>query len=228
MTQAQELENLNMLRESGLISDKDYQLQYDIIHKKYNALPEPDLGMHDYTRMWFRKAFTWRGRATRSEFWWPLVEILLIAILLGFISFFAFPFLIMVMLFPFLAILIALTLWALGMWISIALMSATIRRFHDMGLNTWIAAAPWIVSGIKWILLISFIIAVFVIGETFDWQDLALMPELIIGDLDARFSSFSTAISILHALDGIMTFIWFIICMFPSQKGANHYGRAKN
>ncbi len=34
MTQVQELENLNMLRDAGLITDKDYQLQYAAIQKK--------------------------------------------------------------------------------------------------------------------------------------------------------------------------------------------------
>ncbi len=44
--------------------------------------------MHDYTCLWFRKAFTWKGRATRSEFWWPQVEIFLIILLLSIMALF--------------------------------------------------------------------------------------------------------------------------------------------
>lgn len=227
MTQAQELENLNMLRESGLISDKDYQLQYDIIHKKYNALPEPDFGMHDYTCMWFRKAFTWKGRATRSEFWWPQVEIFLVILVLSIMLFLGFPFVIALMVFPLSVGLISLILWIFSMWAGIAYISATVRRFHDLGLNAWVAMTPWIVSGIKWVLIISGFITLVIIGDALDFKELTLAPNFVFQDLNTRFSSFIKTIIALNILDFILTIIWLIICALPSKKEVNQYGAPK-
>ena len=183
--------------------------------------------MHDYTCMWFRKAFTWKGRATRSEFWWPQVEIFLVILVLSIMLFLGFPFVIALMVFPLSVGLISLILWIFSMWAGIAYISATVRRFHDLGLNAWVAMTPWIVSGIKWVLIISGFITLVIIGDALDFKELTLAPNFVFQDLNTRFSSFIKTIIALNILDFILTIIWLIICALPSKKEVNQYGAPK-
>ncbi len=113
------------------------------------------------------------------------------------------------------------------MWFGIAYISATVRRFHDLGLNAWVAMIPWIVSGTKWVLIISGFIAFAVIGDALDFKELTLAPNFVFQDLNTRFSSFIKTILALNILDFVLTIIWLIICAFPSKKEVNQYGAPK-
>ncbi len=79
---------------------------------------------------------TWKGRASRAEFWWFYLVWLLNYLMLAYLSSIGgtFPF------FIFSIALLALTL---------ALLSCTIRRLHDVGLSGWwywVSWAPFVID----------------------------------------------------------------------------------
>ena len=102
-------------------------------------------------------------------------------------------------------------------------MSATVRRFHDLGLSTWMGTIPWMIYGIKCLLGLSGLIAFFATG-VLTWEAITLFPKLVLENLNENFPFFMKTLSVLNIAETVAMGIYLIICMFPGQKGANQYG----
>ncbi len=76
----------------------------------------------------FTNIINFKGRASRSEFWWFYLVITILNLIVSFI--------------PYVGALLSLAL-------AIALLSMTVRRFHDVGLSGWwlfVSLAPFVID----------------------------------------------------------------------------------
>tara|TARA_Y100000768_G_scaffold186663_1_gene139851 strand:+ start:4711 stop:5097 length:387 start_codon:yes stop_codon:yes gene_type:complete len=76
----------------------------------------------------FTNIITFKGRASRSEFWWFYLVVTILNIIVGFI--------------PYVGVILSLAL-------AIATLSMTVRRFHDLGLSGWwlfVSLAPFVID----------------------------------------------------------------------------------
>ena len=82
------------------------------------------------------KIITWKGRASRSEFWWFYLVYVLVYIILMWIASYGVGFLNFLCLLAYLALVVAF-------------LSCTVRRLHDVGFSGWwywIAFAPFVID----------------------------------------------------------------------------------
>ena len=76
----------------------------------------------------FTNIVTWKGRASRSEFWWFYLVVTILNLIVAFI--------------PYVGSVFSLAF-------AIAMLSMTVRRFHDVGLSGWwifVSLAPFVID----------------------------------------------------------------------------------
>ncbi len=125
MADLQELETLHSLYQKGILSEAEYNTQKERLLNAPVIEEKPMIPIGEAYKLYWKKSFVWKGRATRAEYWWPVLVNFLIAIAANFLpDIFAIPYLIfsIAMIFPGLAVYV--------------------RRFHDINLSAWIACLP--------------------------------------------------------------------------------------
>ncbi|MBQ6166427.1 MAG: DUF805 domain-containing protein [Muribaculaceae bacterium] len=145
----------------------------------------------------FRKFIDFKGRARRSEFWWFMLFVLLVALLCsfldGFLSVFQGVFLGPVVGFSFIGLVEALVLF-------FPAIAVTFRRLHDTGRSGWWIGGVFILVAIG--LIGMYFIKTYKLGET---------------------AAFSMWLPIILAIF-IIHIIVLISCVSDSHPGENKYG----
>lgn len=162
----------------------------------------------------FRQYIRFSGRATRPEFWWWMLFIILANIVLGIID----------------RIIERATgvedLTVLGIIFGLATLlpglAVTARRLHDIGKSGWWQLVWYLVLGVPWaVAIVMFIILFLAFGKSWDWAtaDPANFAA-IIADLLPALLAFIVAAAVSLGL-----VIWAIIWLVrPGDPGANRYG----
>lgn len=87
MTELDDLAKLNTLREKGIINEAEFEAQKKAILAKGIAADKPmkakNFSLTEAYVSYWKKSFVWRGRATRAEYWWPVLVNALITFLMG-------------------------------------------------------------------------------------------------------------------------------------------------
>ncbi len=123
------LEKLYELKETGVITQEEYETQKNLLlNKDTPSAPKKMISPTEAYITYWKKYFVWNDRSTRAEFWWPVLFNFLILILLSGLIFFVSVSVLLIILFE-LATLIP------GI-------SVLVRRVRDVGLSKWIALVP--------------------------------------------------------------------------------------
>ena len=80
------------------------------------------------TKSGFSNIITWKGRASRSEFWWFYLVFIIIQVVLSFLTANYFIY------YGIAAIIIS---YILNLVLSLSVLSLSVRRLHDVGLSGW-------------------------------------------------------------------------------------------
>ena len=91
------------------------------------------------TKSGFSNIITWKGRASRSEFWWFYLVFIIIQVVLTFLTLNYF-------IYGIAAIIIS---YILNLVLSLSVLSLSVRRLHDVGLSGWwywIFLAPLVID----------------------------------------------------------------------------------
>ena len=80
------------------------------------------------TKSGFSNIITWKGRASRSEFWWFYLVFIIIQVVLSFLTANYFIY------YGISAIIIS---YILNLVLSLSVLSLSVRRLHDVGLSGW-------------------------------------------------------------------------------------------
>ena len=131
MSEWDELATLNELYQKGILNEREYEAQKKaILNKNITFIPEEKemVSMGEAYKRYWKKSFVWRGRATRAEYWWPmLVNFIINSLVQAGAS--AMP-----------ALLIA------GLLFGIASifpgLAVLVRRMHDVEKSAWFAFLP--------------------------------------------------------------------------------------
>ena len=133
----EQLEELFKQKESGALSESEFETKKaELLAQQGNSPDQASKSVGKIYKDYWRKSFTWRGRATRREYWWPWLITQLVGLglsvamnvltslpgfLLGFLG-------------------VCLVLFYLGnifpSW------AVVVRRFHDLGKSAWFAFVP--------------------------------------------------------------------------------------
>lgn len=138
MTQLDELEKLHDLKEKGIISETEFEVQKSTLLKgNTNQGTGEMVPMKEAYISYWKKSFVWSGRSTRAEYWWPYLVNLLINIATAVVGT-VIPFL------GFAYILFAIANIFPGL-------AVYVRRMHDVNKSAWFAFTP------VWLMLILMI-----------------------------------------------------------------------
>lgn len=206
----EQLEELFQQKESGLISEYEYEAKKaELLAQQKNGPAPFDLSVKEIYKSYWLKSFTWRGRACRSEYWWPWFISLLIGVVTNVVlSVFSFL--------PNVVLLVCGIVWFL---FSLANLfpswAVTARRYHDLGKSAWFAFIP--VWCLLVLVLLSAVFGVFsgIVGAA---QSGNVASNVISG---SRLFVFMIG----GLVYGIVNIIWSYV--FPCLKGqpqANKYG----
>lgn len=99
-----------------------------------NFIAKPQVGFVEATKCVFTKAFDYKSRSRRSEFWWGVLFIFIVEVLTSWI--------------PFVSTLVELVFFVLGL-------SMSVRRLHDTNHSGWIMAVEYILMVLGYACLIS-------------------------------------------------------------------------
>ena len=166
------------------------------------------MGFAEAIKTCFSKAFTFTGRARRSEYWYWALFTFLVSI----------PFSILAEVVPEEGDFLLLILGAYGAWglfQAIATFAVTVRRLHDIGRSGWwygaqiILGFVWTIAMVIWFCAIAYITPI-------DIEDEASMLAPFIPWLIVCFITLLPYIAY-----GIVLFVWFCTDSIP---GANKYG----
>ena len=165
------------------------------------------MGFVEAIKTCFSKAFTFTGRARRSEYWyWYLFSLIV-----------SFPMSILMEIIPedawALTLVLALVMLGWGFFNMIATLAVTIRRLHDTGRSGWWYGASMI-GGFVWAMLMVvgiIVVAISVGSDTSTTPMASLMPWLVV--------LLVTYIPLLAY--SIVLLVWF--CQ-DSTPGPNKYG----
>lgn len=132
MSDWDELEKLNELYQKGIFNEREYEFRKKAILNA-NIAEEPRekemLSMGKAYKRYWKKSFVWQGRATRAEYWWPILINGLISFFIQSVAIGTVPFLIIV--------------FALFSFASIfPTMAVYVRRMHDVNKSAWFAFMP--------------------------------------------------------------------------------------
>ena len=169
-----------------------------------------------------RKYAVFSGRATRAEFWWWVLAVVIVSIALGMVD----------------AVIEALSGWdgfsLLSGIFSLAVLlpnlAVTVRRLHDIGKTGWWVLV-WIVAGIGPWLVLAGLVLVAVFGSLAAAGS-APGPVEAIGDLVTGLALVLALVLVLAILGLIFAIlvslaivIWQIVWLArPGEAGANRYG----
>ena len=85
MKQAQEFERLYDLQQKGILTPEEFDTQRAALNKRYEmTYSAPTIGFKDAYRSYWKNSFRWCGRATRAEYWWPILGNMVITYLAQF------------------------------------------------------------------------------------------------------------------------------------------------
>ena len=166
------------------------------------------MGFAEAIKTCFSKAFTFTGRARRSEYWYWALFTFLVSI----------PFSILAEVVPEEGDFLLLILGVYGAWglfQAIATFAVTVRRLHDIGRSGWwygaqiILGFVWTIAMVIWFCAIAYITPI-------DIEDEASMLAPFIPWLIVCFITLLPYIAY-----GIVLFVWFCTDSIP---GANKYG----
>ncbi len=147
MADLQELETLHSLYQKGILSDKDYEIQKARILGAVEAAARPAemVPMGEAYKLYWKKSFVWKGRATRAEYWWPVLINSLIGAATGFL----------VGLLSGNPVVIVLAVAYFLFYIATIFpgLAVLVRRFHDRNKSAWFAFMPLWLSLISYALL---------------------------------------------------------------------------
>ena len=93
------------------------------------------------TKSGFSNIITWKGRASRSEFWWFYLVFIIIQVVLTFLTLNYFIY--------FYPIAASIIYYILNLVLSLSVLSLSVRRLHDVGLSGWwywIFLAPLVID----------------------------------------------------------------------------------
>tara|TARA_B110000003_G_scaffold143710_1_gene144903 strand:- start:68 stop:487 length:420 start_codon:yes stop_codon:yes gene_type:complete len=91
------------------------------------------------TKSGFSNIITWKGRASRSEFWWFYLVFIIIQVVLTFLTVNYFIY----------GIAASIISYILNLVLSLSVLSLSVRRLHDVGLSGWwywIFLAPLVID----------------------------------------------------------------------------------
>ena len=203
------LEKLFEMKQEGRLSEEEFQKEKTRLLAQQRAELQggrPTSVKEIYKDYW-RKCFVWRGRASRSEYWWPVAVNAGISMGSNFLA-------IILMLVsakvPFLFIIGAVINLIMSLYMFVTLiptLAVQVRRFHDLNKSAWFTFAPTF--------LLLFLVVVAGIGAVLEYA----LPEL---------GTFSAIKNVLFVGGGIGLFgsviIWFIYTCLPGTPGPNRYG----
>ena len=140
MELVQQLEELFQQKQQGLLSEEEFQAQKTRLLEQQltTTHTSPTKSIKEIYKDYWRKSFVWRGRASRSEFWWPMAINQIISICFASVAMLSvFAPTLTIVLVPF---NIASTCFNIAnlfpSW------AVYVRRFHDLGKSAWFAFAP--------------------------------------------------------------------------------------
>lgn len=128
--QVNDLEKLYELKEKGAISQEEYETQKEAFLKQsvVDSASAPMVSASEAYKSYWKKYFTWKGRSTRAEYWWPVLVNFLIAIILSVVE-------ILTLSGSYLTGIFQLLIFIPGL-------SVLVRRIHDVGHSAWFALSP--------------------------------------------------------------------------------------
>lgn len=166
------------------------------------------MGFAEAIKTCFSKAFTFTGRARRSEYWYWALFTFLVSI----------PFAILAEVVPEEGDFLLLILGVYGAWglfQAIVSFAVTVRRLHDIGRSGWWYGAQ-IILGIVWTIAMAVWFCAIAYTTPIDIEDEASMLAPFIPWLIICFITLLPYIAY-----GIVLFAWFCTDSIP---GANKYG----
>lgn len=129
MTQLDELEKLHDLKEKGILSEEEFDNQKKALLEQNVAGNEQKMvSMTDAYVSYWKKSFVWSGRATRAEYWWPVLVNFLINLVSMIVTVFV----------PFFGILFGL----FGIVTIFPGFAVLARRMHDVNKSAWFGVMP--------------------------------------------------------------------------------------
>lgn len=135
MSEWDELATLNELYQKGILNEREYEAQKKAILNK-NIVIDPEekemVSMGEAYKRYWKKSFVWRGRATRAEYWWPVLINSIISFLIK-NGMEAVPFLALI------GILFSFASFFPGI-------AVLVRRMHDVDKSAWFAFMPFWVA----------------------------------------------------------------------------------
>ncbi|WP_436860851.1 DUF805 domain-containing protein [Staphylococcus caeli] len=101
--------------------------------------------MLHYYKLFWKNALNIKGRSRRKEYWYPILMNILLAIVIGLITYAL----------PIPSIIEEVVGWILYILVTIAMFTVTVRRFHDVGMTMMIPillfVGTWINNAINFI-----------------------------------------------------------------------------
>ena len=128
MDKFEKLEKLNDLKNKGIISDAEFEEQKQSLLSEADE-PAPSgkmISIGEAYKSYWKKSFVWSGRATRAEYWWPVLVNWLISLALSFFG----------------NVVLGLVYMAFSIANIFPSLAVLVRRFHDLGKSAWFAFAP--------------------------------------------------------------------------------------
>ena len=210
MKQAQEFERLYDIKEKGILTPEEFDAQRAAMDRRYEmTYSAPTIGFKDAYRSYWKNSFRWRGRATRAEYWWPILGNMIITYLLHFTAIWSKSQMALLCYFCF-SVLFAIA----NIFPGLAVLS---RRAHDFGKSARFALFPILTCMGLALTLALFAVA----GQIVDYNTQ--------GHPIAWFTFVRSIVFIaggfLLICFGWLQSIWaIIIALTPSQNFPNKYG----
>ena len=120
----------NVISFENYISQEEYETQKEAFLKQsvVDSASAPMVSASEAYKSYWKKYFTWKGRSTRAEYWWPVLVNFLIAIILSVVE-------ILTLSGSYLTGIFQLLIFIPGL-------SVLVRRIHDVGHSAWFALSP--------------------------------------------------------------------------------------
>ncbi|MBQ2379364.1 MAG: DUF805 domain-containing protein [Akkermansia sp.] len=220
------------------------QLPTECPHCGFRLRPANDTTWQ-YIRFGLSRLFTWRGRATRKEYWSTWFALLIGTLPLLFLSFLTFTVCTAISLSKHTGTALTAAEWAsditmlpawitIGifliyeLWTAIVLISMTVRRLHDIGRSGWIFLAACIAS-IMWQAYYYYKIAISIAAV--NWKLIFAIEDTI--SRNERIKEITTDLNMvayegwgaaLYLINMALGLLIFVLMLMDSERGANKYG----
>lgn len=212
----EQLEELFKQKESGALSESEFEAKKaELLAQQGSGSDQAPKTVGKIYKDYWRKSFTWRGRAARSEYWWPWLITQLVGIGLSialnsltFLPGFLLAFLGLAVVFFYLG----------NIFPSWAVM---VRRFHDLGKSAWFAFVPTFAALI--LILIAFVSGV---ASGITRYANSGMGSGSLGEGKMAVLAIFIPVGFLVCL--ILNLVWgFVFPCFKGQPQANKYGNPR-